>query len=438
MAGNGSFLADVGTWGDRLKVIGIWFATTFGSLKIRNFRIFFVAQLVSMNGTWMQRVAQFWLVLHLTGSGFALGMTAALQSLPVLLFGTWGGLLADRTDKRLLLVTTQAASGVLGLVLAALTLTGAVQLWMVYALALCLGIVTVFDNPGRQSFIVEMVGPKQVANAVGLNSAVFTSSRMLGPALAGLLITYVGTGWCFLLNGLSFFVVVAGLLRMRPSELQQAPPITRGSDQIKDGLRYTWSRPQLRFPLLLLLVIGMFAFNWNVVLPLLARYTFHAGAETYGVMLSMIGIGALAGALFSAGRTWPTHHLLVYSALVFGILMLAAAIAPSLPWVLVALVPMGTAMTICQATGNSLLQINSDREYRGRVMSLYTTAFVGTTPIGGPIVGWVSGQLGARAGLALGGAATLIAALAILPTIDKIARRSRGQTQNLVQADSET
>jgi MFS family permease len=391
-----------------------------------------------MNGTWMQRVAQFWLVLHLTGSGFALGLTAGLQAVPMLLFGTWGGLAADRTDKRVLLVLTQTASGVLGLVLALITLTGAVQLWMVYALALGLGIVNVFDNPGRQSFIVEMVGPEHVANAIGLNSAVFTSSRMLGPALAGLVISAIGTGWCFLVNGLSFFVVVGALLLMRQSELHQVSPIVRGAGQIKDGLRYAWSRPQLRFTLILLLVIGMFAFNWNIVLPLLARYTFNSGAATYGLMLSMIGIGAFAGALFSAGRTRPTNHLFVYSAIAFGTLMLAAAAAPSLTLVLVALVPMGTAMTICQATGNSILQINSEREFRGRIMSLYVTAFLGATPIGGPIAGWVSEELGARAGLALGGLATLIAALVLLPRMNKIVRSSAAPTLELVVADSET
>ncbi len=391
-----------------------------------------------MNGTWMQRVAQFWLVLHLTGSGFALGLTAALQAVPMLLFGTWGGLAADRTDKRVLLVLTQTASGVLGLVLALITLTGAVQLWMVYALAIGLGIVNVFDNPGRQSFVVEMVGPEHVANAIGLNSAVFTSSRMLGPALAGLVISAIGTGWCFLVNGLSFFVVVGALLLMRQSELHQVSPIVRGAGQIKDGLRYAWSRPQLRFTLILLLVIGMFAFNWNIVLPLLARYTFNSGAATYGLMLSMIGIGAFVGALFSAGRTRPTNHLFVYSAIAFGTLMLAAAAAPSLTLVLVALVPMGTAMTICQATGNSILQINSEREFRGRVMSLYVTAFLGATPIGGPIAGWVSEQLGARAGLALGGLATLIAALVLLPRMNKIVRSPAVPTLELVLADSET
>jgi MFS family permease len=308
---------------------------------------------------------------------------------------------------------------------------------MVYGLALGLGLVNVFDNPGRQSFVVEMVGPEHVANAVGLNSAVFTSSRMIGPALAGLVIGVVGTGWCFLVNGLSFFVVVGALLLMRPSELHQLTPIVRGAGQIKDGLRYAWSRPQLRFTLILLLIVGMFGFNWNIVLPLLARYTFNSGAATYGVMLSMIGIGALAGALFSAGRPRPTNHLFVYSAIAFGILMLAAAAAPSLPLVLVALVPLGTAMTICQATGNSILQMNSGRDFRGRIMSLYVTAFIGATPIGGPMAGWVSERLGARAGLALGGIATLIAALAILPRMNKIVRTSRTPPVDLVLADSE-
>jgi len=259
-----------------------WLGTTFSSLATRNYRVFFIAQLVSTNGTWMQRVAQFWLVLHLSGSGVALGLTGALQSLPVLIGGPWGGLIADRIDKRGLLIATQAASGVVGLVLAALTLSGVVELWMVYLLALCLGLINVFDNPGRQSFVTEMVGPRKVANAVALNSAVFTSSRMVGPAIAGLLIASVGTGWCFLYNGLSFFAVVGGLMLMRRSELHSGSPIARGPGQIKEGLRYTAARPELVIPLLLMMVIGTLAINWNVVLPLLARYTYHSGAATFG------------------------------------------------------------------------------------------------------------------------------------------------------------
>ena len=363
----------------------------------------------------MQRVAQFWLVLHLTGSGVALGLTAALQSLPVLLFGTMGGLVADRVDKRLLLMVTQASSGVLGLALAGITLTGVVQLWMVYLLAFCLGIINIYDTPARQSFVTEMVGPTQVANAVGLNSAVFTSSRMIGPAIAGVLISVVGTGWCFLYNGLSFFAVVAALRLMRPSELHRPPPVRRSPGQIREGLRYTWDRPELRIPLVLLIVSGTFAFNWNVVLPLLARYTFHSGAETFGAMLSMIGAGAFAGALFAAGRAVPTYRLFVYAALIFSATLLGAAVAPTLALVMIALIPMGMAMTTFQVTGNSLLQLNTNPAFRGRVMSLYVLAFMGTTPIGGPIVGWVSQQFGARTGLALGAIATLGAAAIALP-----------------------
>jgi MFS family permease len=393
--------------------------TTFASLQIRNYRIYFLAQAVSTNGSWMQRVAQFWLVLHLTGSGVALGLTAAFQSLPVLLFGTVGGLVADRVDKRLLLMVTQASSGVLGLVLAGITLTGVVQLWMVYVLALCLGIINIYDTPARQSFVTEMVGPGQVANAVGLNSAVFTSSRMIGPAIAGVLISAVGTGWCFLYNGLSFFAVVAALRLMRPSELHRPPPVRRSRGQIREGLRYTWDRPKLRIPLVLLIASGTFAFNWNVVLPLMARYTFHSGAETFGAMLSMIGVGAFAGALFAAGRTVPTYRLFVYAALIFSATMLGAAVAPTLALVMVALIPMGMAMTTFQVTGNSLLQLNTNPAFRGRVMSLYVLAFMGTTPIGSPIVGWVSQQFGARTGLALGAIVTLGAAAVALPWLHR-------------------
>jgi MFS family permease len=367
----------------------------------------------------MQRVGQFWLVLHLTGSGVDLGLTAAFQTIPILLFGTWGGLVADRSDKRILLIGTQAASGLLGLVLGLLTLTDKVELWMVYALAACLGAVNVLDNPARQSFVGEMVGPEYVSNAVGLNSAVFTSSRVLGPAVAGAVIALVGTGWCFLYNGLSFFAVVAGLLMMRPKELQQGLPIVRGPGQIMEGLRYTWSRPELRYPVLLMMVLGTFAFNWNIVLPLMARYAFHSGAATYGALLSMLGVGAFVGALFAAGRSRPSHRLLVHSALILGVLMAAAAVAPSALLEMAVLVPVGTAMVTCQTTGNSILQLNSAREFRGRVMSLYVTAFLGTTAIGAPAVGWISQQFGGRAGLALGAGATLAVALAILPTLGR-------------------
>jgi MFS family permease len=397
-----------------LTSVAAGFTRTFASLRNRNFRIFFTAQIVSVTGTWMQSIAQMWLVLHLTGSGFALGITAALQFTPILLFGTWGGLLADRLDKRKLLMATQSAAGMVALVLAGLTLGGIVQLWMVYVLALSLGMVNVFDNPARQSFVTEMVGKEQLINAVGLNSAVFTLARVIGPAVAGVLIAYVGTGWCFLYNGLSYFPVVLALSLMRAAELHRGRPAVRAKGQIRDGIRYAWNKPELRFPLLLMLVVGTLAFNFSVLMPLMASFVFKSGASTFGLLMSFMGAGAFVGALVSANRARPSHRLLAVAGVAFGALLIGAALAPTLPIEFAVLVPMGAAMITFQATANSLLQLNSDPAFRGRVMALYMMVFLGTTPIGGPIVGWVAQQFGARIGLGLGGLATLIASATLL------------------------
>lgn len=390
------------------------FTGMFASLRNRNFRIFLTAQIVSITGTWMQSIAQMWLVLHLTGSGFALGATAALQFTPILLFGTWGGLLADRVDKRKLLMATQSAAGVVALVLAWLTLGEAIQLWMVYGLAFALGMVNALDNPARQSFITELVGKDQLANAVGLNSAVFTAARVIGPAIAGVLIAAVGTGWCFLYNGLSYFPVVFGLLLMHPWELNRGLPADRARGQIRAGIRYAWERPELRFPLLLMLVVGTLAFNFAVVVPLMARFVFNSGASTFGLMMSFIGAGAFVGALVSANRAKPTQRLLALAGVAFGLLMIGAAIAPNLNIELAILLPLGVAMITFQATCNSLLQLNSDFAFRGRVMGLYLIVFLGSTPVGGPIIGWIAQQFGARAGFGLGGIATVMASAAVL------------------------
>ncbi|MGH7904183.1 MAG: MFS transporter [Candidatus Dormibacteraceae bacterium] len=394
-------------------------ASTFSSLRVRNYRIFFSTQLVSVTGTWMQSTAQMWLVLRLTHSGLALGVTAALQFTPMLLFGTWGGLFADRADKRKLLIGTQAAAAIVALALAVATLTGAVQLWMVYLLALLLGFVNAVDNPTRQSFVTEMVGARQIINAVSLNSAVFTSARVVGPALAGLLIAVVGTGWCFLANGLSYLPVIVGLILMRPSELHRGAPVAAARGQIKAGLRYAWTRPELRLPLLLMLAVGTLAFNFSVLLPLLAHYTFHSGAGTFGVFLSLMGAGSFAGALLAAGRKRPTHRLLALSALAFGILLVGVALMPALGLEMLVLVPLGLAMITFQATGNSLLQLNSEPAFRGRVMALYVIVFLGSTPIGAPTVGWVAQTFGPRAAFGLGGVATIVGALLALVAVSR-------------------
>lgn len=394
-----------------LAAVGRVAADTFASLRVRNYRLYFIGQVVSLSGSWMQRVAQSWLVLHLTGSGLALGVVAALQFLPILLFGAMGGLLADRRDKRRLLLVTQSLMGLLALVLGLLTLTGTVRLWMVYLLALLLGGVTAIDNPARQSFVIEMVGRRQLTNAISLNSAVFTGARVVGPAIAGLLITVVGTGWCFVLNAASVAAVLVALAAMNSTLLHrsEAPPKTQG--QLLEGFRFVWSRPDLRTPLALLAVVGTLALNFTVILPLLARNTFHGDASTYGMLFAVLGVGSLAGALFTASRREPSIRLLIGALGFFGLFMLGAAAAPTLPLEIAALIPMGVAALTFQTTTNSLIQLRAEPALRGRVMALYSVVFLGTAPIGAPIVGWVAQQFGPRAGLALGGTAVLVAAV---------------------------
>jgi MFS family permease len=383
---------------------------TFRSLHIRNYRLWFFGQIVSTSGTWMQSVAQGWLVLRVTGSAIDLGVTVALQFLPFLLFGPWGGVVADRFDKRQVLVATQSLFAVQALVLGLLTLTGVVQIWMVWVLAFLMGVVNVVDNPTRQSFAVEMVGPEDLANAVGLNSVIINSSRIIGPAIAGLLIATVSLSAAFLVNAVSFVAVIASLATMDVQALQRARPVPRAKGQVRAGLRYAWSLPDLRIPLLLLAVIGALGYNFSVLLPLMAKVAFHKGGGTYGALLSAMGVGALAGALIAASRRRPSRRLLTGSALAFGAFSLLVAWAPTLHLGMIALVPMGAAGIIYVATTNSLLQLGAKASMRGRVMALWAMVFLGSTPIGGPLAGFVAGRLGPRAALALGGVATIVAA----------------------------
>jgi MFS family permease len=391
-------------------------ARTFRSLQSRNYRLFFTGQLVSVIGTWMQTVAQSWLVLTLTGSGLALGVAAALQFLPMLVFGAWGGLLADRFDKRRLLVATQTAAGLLALVLGLLVVTELVTLWMVYVLALLLGAVSVVDMPTRQAFVTEMVGPEEVPNAVGLNSAVFNTGRLVGPAAAGLLVASVGVGPCFLLNAVSYVGVVAGLRAMRADELHRQAPLVAGPGQVRAGLRYVWSTPELRSTLLLVAAIGTFGLNQTVVLPLLARYALGGGVRLYGLLSSMIAAGSLAGALLAANRRRPSRRLLLGSAAAFGFLTVLAAVAPSPLTVAVVLVPTGLATLLFLASANSTLQLASDASMRGRVMALYGLVLLGSNPVGGPLLGWISGRWGPRVGMGVGGVLSLAAAVVAVVT----------------------
>ncbi len=390
---------------------------TFSALGIANYRRYALGQAVSLSGTWMQRVAQAWLVLELGGSGTDVGLVTALQFLPLLVLGAWGGVVVDRVDKRRLLVATQSASGALALVLGILTATGVVRLWMVMLLAAGLGFAHLLDVPARQSFVFEMVGPDQLTNAVTLNSVTVNAARMLGPALAGVLIATTGLAVCFVLNAASYLVVVAAFTRMRSADLHRSVAVVRGPGQLREGLAYVWREQALRAPLLTMAVVGALAYEFQVILPLLARFVFDGGAGTYGAMTACMGLGAVVAGLVIAGRNRSGPRSLVHAAYVFGVLILATALAPTLALAMVALVGVGGASIAFLALGNASLQLAAAPEMRGRVMALWSIAFLGTTPIGGPLVGWVGEHLGPRVGLALGGVAT-VAAAAVLSRLD--------------------
>jgi MFS family permease len=398
---------------------------TFRSLQVRNYRLYFFGQIVSTTGTWMQSVAQVWLVLRLTHSGLALGITTGLQFLPILLLGPWGGVVADRFDKRKILIVTQAADAVLALTIGVLTLTGVVQLWMVYALALGLGLVTVVDNPTRQSFVAEMVGPDDIQNGISLNSAVFTFTRILGPAIAGALILTVGLAVCFLLNAVSFLAVIAGLIAMRPAELHRPGRVPRSKGQVREGLRYVWTTPRLRWPLVLMALVYTLSFNFSVLMPLLARFSFGGGAALYAQLLSAMGAGSLVGALAMANRRHPSGRLLAWAGVALGVAMVAAAYAPTPGAAFVLMGVVGLTSMAFMATGNTMMQVASTPSMRGRVMAVYAMVFLGSTPIGGPLMGWLAESIGPRAAFAAGGATAIVGALVALWVLRALGGRGR-------------
>ncbi|MFJ1717597.1 MFS transporter [Streptomyces sp. NPDC086796] len=386
---------------------------TFSSLKIRNYRLFATGAVISNTGTWMSRITQDWLVLSLTGSAAAVGITTALQFLPMLLFGLYGGVIADRLPKRKLLLITQAALGVCGISLAVLTLSGVVQVWHVYLIAFLLGMVTVVDNPARQSFVSEMVGPAQLRNAVSLNSANFQSARLIGPAVAGVLITTVGSGWAFMFNGLSFAAPLVGLLMMRTSELHRPTLVPRAKGQLREGLRYVSGRPELIWPIVLVGFVGTFGFNFPIWLTAFADEIFHGGAGMYSYFNILMAAGSLAGALLAARRRSSRLRMLVVAGTVFGLLEIIASMAPSVWLFAILLVPIGMIGLTTNISANTTVQMAADPAMRGRVMSLYMMVFAGGTPVGAPIVGWISDAYGVRIGMAVGGAFSLLAALGV-------------------------
>jgi MFS family permease len=369
---------------------------------------------VSNTGTWMQRVAQDWLVLQLThDSGTALGITTGLQFLPLLLFSLWGGVIADRYSKRGILMLTQTAMGGLALILGILALTGSVRIWHVYLLAFALGMVTVVDNPTRQSFAVEMVGRDGMANAIALNSAVFNLARIAGPAVAGLVISLVGTPAAFLLNAASYGAVLLGLKLMRPDELHPAQPVQRARGQLREALSYVRSRPDLSLPLILIFFVATFGMNFQVTTALMSRTVFHTGAGAFGFASAVFAFGALGGALLAARRSMPTLRLLLATSLAFSVLEIFTGMMPGYPTFLVALVPTGLALLTFTTAANSRTQLRTAADMRGRVMGLYMLVFLGGAPLGSPLVGWVAETYGARMSVIAGGVISAVATVAI-------------------------
>jgi len=383
---------------------------TFAALAVPNYRRYFFGQATSLIGTWMQMAAQSWLVLSLTGSATALGLIVALQTLPVLLLAPYGGVIADRVDKRRLMVALQAAMGVQALILGVLTITGSVRLWEIGVLAVVLGLNNAFENPARQSFVLEMVGAETLRNAVSLNSVQVNVARAVGPAVAGVLIATVGTGECFLINAASFVAVVASLVSMERSALHPTPPAPRASGQLREGLRYARATPEIIVPLLMMALVGTLAYEFQVSLPVMARHALHAGAEGYGFMTAAMGVGAILGGLVVAARGHTGLRPVTLAVAAFAIALSLAALAPTLAVELIALALVGGASVSFMSSGNSTLQLAAEPAMRGRVMALWFVALQGTTPIGGPLVGVIISLAGARAGLGVGALACVFAA----------------------------
>ena len=384
--------------------------TTFASLSIPNYRRYFAGQAISLVGTWMQMIAQSWLVLTITGSSVDLGFIVALQALPVLLLGPYGGVIADRVDKRRLMIILQSLMGVQALILGLLTVLGAIHLWEIAVLATALGINTAFENPSRQAFITEMVGSKSLRNAVSLNSVLVNVARAVGPAVAGLLIATLGEGVCFLVNAGSFVAVVASLLTMDSSQLRPSEPTPRARGQLREGLSYVRHTPELALPLLMMGLVGMLTYEFQVSLPTMDHQALHLGSSGYGFMTAAMGAGAVIGGLYTAARGHTGLRPLVLASSGFGVFVLLAAVAPNLPFELAALAFVGASSVSFIAIGNATLQLAAAPQMRGRVMALWFVAFQGSTPIGGPLVGWIIAAAGARVGLGVGGVTCLVVA----------------------------
>jgi MFS family permease len=387
----------------------------FASLHVPNYRLYAGGQIVSLVGTWMQRIAQDWLVLDLTGgSATALGVAAALQFAPTLLLSLWGGVLADRVDKRRALILLQIAMGLCALALGVTVVTGVAALWQVYLLCALLGCFSALDVPVRQSFVSEMVGPAQLGNAVALNSLTFNLARIAGPAVAGALIVAVGTGWVFLINAASFAGVVTGLVLMRTDRLFRSEPVPRAPHQLRDGLAYVRSRPEMVAVLVLVFLVSTFGINFFMTLAIMARNVFHRDAQGYGLLTTLIAVGSVIGATLAARRSGrPRIRLVASSGLAFGVLLVAAGLMPTYLSTGIALVPVGLAALTFTTAANSAVQLSADPAMRGRVMGIYMLLFLGGTPLGGPLLGMLAERFGGRAPLVVGGVVTVVSVLVV-------------------------
>lgn len=393
---------------------------TFASLKIRNYRLYFFGQAISMSGLWMQTVALGWLALELTGSGAQLGGIVAMQFIPILLFGPWGGIVADRFDKRRTFFFTQSLFGVLALLMGLLVLSGAVAVWMLYAYALIIGFIKVIDEPSRQTFVFEMVDSDHIKNAVSLNASLNNLSRVVGPSIAGFLILGVGIGFCFILNAFSYLGIVLALRRMRLSELRRTHHGERRPGQLAEGFRYALSNPLIRNTLFLMALIGMFAYEWQVSLPLIAQRTFGGDAASYASLMAALGAGSVIGGLFAASRQRIAPHHLIGYVFLFGLSMIVTSRMPTIELAALGMIVVGFFSINVTSLANTMIQLESAHEMRGRVMSLWGMAMQGSTPIGGPVIGLVGEYFGARWGLAVGGISALVAAgISGLPLLAK-------------------
>lgn len=383
---------------------------TFRSLRHRNFRLFFAGQLISQTGTWLSMITQTLLVLHLTDSAIALGLLTAAQFGPMLVLGAWGGAVADRADKRRLLIVVQSLAMAQSLALGLVVLTHQASVPVIFALAAFQGILNSFDNPTRRAFVVEMVPGDDLPNAVSLNSAIMTGSRVVGPAAAGALVLAVGYGWPFVLDGFTYLAVIAGLVMMRPDELFRSAPTPRGKGQVREGLRYIRSEPYLFVPLVMMALIGTFAFNFSVTLPILVSGPLHGGTATFTLLFSVLSLGSLVGALWTARRTTVTAAHLVQSSAGFAVTMVLLAASPNLAAAFPAGILLGLASITFMTTSTAIVQLLAGPAYRGRVLAIQSMVFLGSTPIGGPIVGWITDAWGPRVGLLVGAVACAAAA----------------------------